>query len=265
MSNKHPILGRGELYVKDIEKRYYGGPQKLPHTYHENKIALIKDIASIQEEVQRNDEIFLQEKVVCIRMEPKFEAKSYSPDMILSVDGITPIGGRKYIISKSEEGLVKSKLYFAKTSDRGLENLKYILESGQKDNTVTWQNQISTIRTIDLLDSTEKISGFSSTWDSGLVEIVLHPFIWNDTFAMQQFLTLLDLETDKYKISGYENGPLFCAAVCNHETLERLVKFNPLRTVHPLGELNIPNMRGNSFFDAPVPPLYIVSSATTKT
>ena len=256
MSNKHPILGRGELYVKDIEKRYYGGPQKLPHTYHENKIALIKDIASIQEEVQRNDEIFLQEKVVCIRMEPKFEAKSYSPDMILSVDGITPIGGRKYIISKSEEGLVKSKLYFAKTSDRGLENLKYILESGQKDNTVTWQNQISTIRTIDLLDSTEKISGFSGTWDSGLVEIVLHPFIWNDTFAMQQFLTLLDLETDKYKISSYENGPLFCAAVCNHETLERLIKFNPLRTVHPLGELNIPNMRGNSFFDAPVPPLY---------
>ena len=73
---------------------------------------------------------------------------------------------------------------------------------------------------------------------------------------MQQFLTLLDLQTDKYKISGYENGPLFCAAVCNHETLERLVKFNPLRTVHPLGELNIPNMRGNSFFDAPVPPLY---------
>lgn len=256
MSNKHPILGRGELYVKDIEKRYYGGPQKLPHTYHENKIALIKDIASIQEEVQRNDEIFLQEKVVCIRMEPKFEAKSYSPDMILSVDGITPIGGRKYIISKSEEGLVKSKLYFAKTSDRGLENLKYILESGQKDNTVTWQNQISTIRTIDLLDSTEKISGFSGTWDSGLVEIVLHPFIWNDTFAMQQFLTLLDLETDKYKISSYENGPLFCAAVCDHETLERLIKFNPLRTVHPLGELNIPNMRGNSFFDAPVPPLY---------
>lgn len=33
MSNRHPILGRGESYVKDIEKRYYGGPQKLPHTY----------------------------------------------------------------------------------------------------------------------------------------------------------------------------------------------------------------------------------------
>lgn len=26
-----------------------------------------------------------------------FTHKSYSPDMILSVDGITPIGGRKYI------------------------------------------------------------------------------------------------------------------------------------------------------------------------
>ena len=48
MSNKNPILGRGELYVHDIEKRYYGGPQKLPHSYHVNKMALIKDISTIQ-------------------------------------------------------------------------------------------------------------------------------------------------------------------------------------------------------------------------
>lgn len=256
MSNKNPILGRGELYVSDIEKRYYGGPQKLPHSYHENKIALIKDISTIQEEIQCNDEIFLPEKVICVRMEPKFEAKSYSPDMLLSIDGISPIGGRKYTISKSEEGSVNSKLYFAKTNDKGLENLKTILASGEKDNTVTWQNQISMIRTIDLLDCTEKISGFSSTWDSGLVEIVLHPFVWNNEFAMQQFLSLLDLSEDRYRINGYENGPLFCAAECTQEILDRLAKFNPLRTIHPLGELNIPNMRGKSFFDAPAPPLY---------
>lgn len=117
MSNKHPILGRGELYVSDIEKRYYGGPHKLPHTYQENKISLIKDISIIQDDIKFNNEIFLHEKVICIRMEPKFEAKSYSPDMILTIDGITPIGGRKYTISKSEEGSVNSKLYFAKTSD----------------------------------------------------------------------------------------------------------------------------------------------------
>ncbi len=29
MSEKHPILGRGELYVSDIEKHYYGGPQNF--------------------------------------------------------------------------------------------------------------------------------------------------------------------------------------------------------------------------------------------
>lgn len=58
---------------------------------------------------------------------------------------------------------------------------------------------LQTVSMTELYDtvSTEKISGFSGTWDSGLVEIVLHPFIWNDTFAMQQFLTLLDLETNK--------------------------------------------------------------------
>lgn len=95
-------------------------------------------------------------------MEPKFEAKSYSPDMILSTNGISPIGGRKYTISKSKEGSVNSKLYFAKTSDKGLENLKTILVSGQKDNTVTWQNQISMIRTIDLLDTSEKFQDFQA-------------------------------------------------------------------------------------------------------
>nr|WP_195282431.1 S8 family serine peptidase [Harryflintia acetispora] len=256
MSNKHPILGRGELYVSDIEKRYPGGPQKLPHSYHENKMTLIKDISTIQKEIQCNDEIFLPEKVICVRMEPKFEAKSYSPNMLLSIDGISPIGGRKYTISKSEEGAVNSKLYFAKTSDRGLENLKAILGSGRKDNNVTWQNQISMIRTIDLLDTTEKISGFSNTWDSGLVEIVLHPIVWNNDFAMQQFLSLLNLSDERYRVHGYENGPLFCAAECTQEVLDRLAKFNPLRTIHPLGELNIPIMRGKSFFDAPAPPLY---------
>lgn len=256
MSNKHPILGRGELYVSDIEKRYYGGPHKLPHTYQENKISLIKDISIIQDDIKFNNEIFLHEKVICIRMEPKFEAKSYSPDMILTIDGITPIGGRKYTISKSEEGSVNSKLYFAKTSDQGLENLKTILEFGEKDSIVKWQNQISMIRKIDLLDSIEKISGFSSTWNSGLVEIVLHPIIWENDFAMQQFLSLLDLDEEKYRITGYENGPLFCAAECTQDVLNRLAKFNPLRTIHPLGKLNIPDMRGRDFFDAPLPPSY---------
>ncbi|WP_099204966.1 S8 family peptidase [Scatolibacter rhodanostii] len=256
MNNKHPILGRGELYISDIDKRYYGGPPKLPHSYHENKITLINSISSIQEEIKHNDEIFLSEKVICMRMEPKFEAKSYSPDMLLSIDGITPIGGRKYTISKSEEGQVKSKLYFAKTNDDGLENLKHVLQSGQKDSVVTWQNQICTIRTIDLLAPNEKLSGFSSTWDSGLVEIVLHPFFWDDNFAMEQFLSILNLDKDKYKMTGYHNGPLFCAAECTQETINKLLMFNPLRTIHPLGELNIPNMRGKDFFDAPVPPIY---------
>ncbi|MEG2328894.1 S8 family peptidase [Anaerorhabdus sp.] len=256
MSNKHPILGRGELYVNDIDKRYYGGPLNLPHTYYENKISLIKDISIIQDEVQVKSEIFLPEKVICIRMEHKCEAKSYTPEMLLSIEGITSIGGRKYTISKAEENSINSKLYFAKVSDKGLENLKNTLESGEKDSIGTWRNQISMIRTIDLLESTEKITGFSSSWESGLVEIVLHPLEWGNGFELQQFITLLNLSEDKYKITYYENGPLFCAAECTQEVLERLTKFNPLRTIHPLGELSIPDMRGRKIFDAPIPPEY---------
>ncbi len=253
-NNKHPILGRGELYVSDIEKRYFGGPPQYPHTYTEGKQNLLNGLSSIKESINANSEVFLEEKVLCVRMEPKFEAKSYAPDMLMSIDGIHPIGGRKYSITEQDGSEIKAKLYFAKATDDGINNLFSTLEQGKKDSFATWQNQISAVRTIDLLSHKEKIAGFASDWDSGIVEIVLHPIVCNNDAAINKFLELLNLPDNKYKISSYSDGPTFCAAECSREDLERIALFNPLRIVHPLGEINIPDLREGQFFAAPKPP-----------
>lgn len=253
-NNKHPILGRGELYVSDIEKRYFGGPPQYPHSYVEGKQNLLNGLSSIKESIATNSEVFLGEKVLCVRMEPKFEAKSYAPDMLMSIDGIRPIGGRKYSITEQDGSETKAKLYFAKATDNGIDNLVRTLEQGKKDNVGSWQNQISAIRTIDLLSSKEKIAGFASDWNNGIVEIVLHPIICNNAAAIDKFLTLLNLPKDSYKITTYTEGPTFCAAECSREDLIRIAQFNPLRIVHPLGEINIPDLREGQLEDAPKPP-----------
>lgn len=261
--NSHPILGRGELYVSDIEKKYYGGPKQYPHTYDESKQNLLNGLSHIKESIVNNSEIFLKEKVLCVRMEPKFEAKSYSPDILLSIDGISPIGGRKYSIEGKNGNQIKAKLYFAKATDNGIDNLTQILRLGIKDNITTWENQISAIRLIDLLSPKEKIAGFADDWETGMVEIVLHPLVCSSVDAIEKFLKLLNLPQDKYKINRYENGPTFCAAECTKNDLERISRFNPLRSIHPLGEINIPNLRQYRLSDAPKPSTIKGKSKTT--
>jgi hypothetical protein len=143
--NKHPILGRGEFYISYIEKKYPGGPPKYPHTYQENKNNLLNNLLSIKKSISSNSEIFVKEKVLCIRMEPKFEAKSYSPDMIMTMDGIRPIGGRKYAISEKDDIQNKAKLYFAKATDLGIDNLFFTLVQGIKERT-KMAKSVNTIR-----------------------------------------------------------------------------------------------------------------------
>lgn len=55
----------------------------------------------------------MDEKVICVRMEPKFEAKSYVPTSIIPGDGsLEIVGGRKYRIESEED--TDAKLYFVK-------------------------------------------------------------------------------------------------------------------------------------------------------
>ena len=57
---------------------------------------------------------------------------------------------------------------------------------GLKDSVETWRDQIGSIHSMDLLQPDKKVMGFSDDWESGAVEIVLHPLQnkYNDTLEL---------------------------------------------------------------------------------
>lgn len=60
------------------------------------KINICNDLNNIKKKIEDKEEIFLDEKVLCIRLEPKLEAKSYVPDSLMISEDMQIIGGRKY-------------------------------------------------------------------------------------------------------------------------------------------------------------------------
>jgi len=249
---KRPIIAYGELYVEPISKKMAGGPKTYPHEYTDAKNNIISQLNKITETFasateQNNDEIFTQDKIVCFRMEPKFEAKSYVPTSIISsVEEMKLVGGRKYAINEfgtDEDDIQTAKLYFVKTTAEGIENLKSLLEEGKRDDVKAWREQICSLRSMDLLTPNEKIMGFDEEWAEGSVEIVLHPTGNNVETTIKAFCEYCKIPEENMIIRPYHDGLTFISAKCNWDTVNRISKFNILRNIHPLGKVDIAPFR----------------------
>ena len=73
MKDKHPILANGQYYIESLVKRTYSGDIEYPHEYEDAKIKLTEDISVIQNAIKDSDEVFADQKVVCIRLEPSLK------------------------------------------------------------------------------------------------------------------------------------------------------------------------------------------------
>lgn len=82
-AGKYPILAHGELYIDLITRAPRLIEKETPHEYSYAKQKLIENIDEIFNSMQGSNEIFVDEKILCIRLEPKFEAKSYIPYSIV--------------------------------------------------------------------------------------------------------------------------------------------------------------------------------------
>ncbi|MDR1136658.1 MAG: hypothetical protein LBL49_10895 [Clostridiales Family XIII bacterium] len=149
--NKYPIIAHGELYIEPITKKGGGGVKKIPHEYAAAKQKIIADIDRIFDVIQEKREIFLEEKIVCVRMEPKFEAKSYVPTQLLTDESMSIVGGRKYTFVDDTLEEQTAKLYFIKTDNNGIRKIKETLSIGVKDNVDAWCDQVGSIHSMDLL------------------------------------------------------------------------------------------------------------------
>ena len=241
--NKYPIIAHGELYVEPITKKGGGASKKIPHSYEEAKSRIISDIDNLFQEIQNHQEIFLDEKIVCVRMEPKFEAKSYVPSQLLTQDSMSIVGGRKYRFTNDFQEEQFAKLYFIKTDGLGIRKLKETLSSGTKDNVNAWRDQIGSVHSLDLLLPEEKVMGFPDEWEGGTVEIILHPLQNEIDKMLELFYSASSIPVENTRIKTYEDGLTFISAKCSREEIDRVKHLNPLRAIHPLGRVGISPVR----------------------
>lgn len=234
MKDKHPILANGQYYIDPLVKKTYGGEIKYPHEYEDAKIKLTQDITNIQSAITDSDEIFANQKVVCIRLEPKFEAKSYVPSSLVAGTDMKMIGGRKYKIDAESDK--KGKLYFVRTTDDELEQLKTKISTGQKDHVKKWKNQICTIKSIDLLQPGEKSLGFPESWEEGDVEVVIHPLGYEEKNVIDEFFITTGLNKENAAIRSYDDGLTFLCVHMDLEARKAAEKYNPLRSIKPLND-----------------------------
>lgn len=253
---KYPIIAHGEKYIEPVIKKNNFGNKNMPHEYGEAKSKICSNLSDIEQKIIDGSEVFMDEKVLCVRLEPKFEAKSYMPTSIAVSEDMKFIGGRKYKYVTPDGEEKYAKLYFLKTKNEGIVKLKNILETGQKDHVDTWRKQIQSINTIDLLNGNEKVQGFADDWEKGNVEIVLHPMGKdNEKKVINEFCSMSGLALDEIIIRSYSEGIIFISAMCDKKTIEQVKMFNPLRSIHPMGEIELDPFRMvMPASEGPIPP-----------
>lgn len=263
MSEKLPIIAHGETYATPIDRNHGGGPRIRPHEYEEARTRLLADIATVQGQIRSNPDLYLDEKIVCVRLEPKFEAKSYAPSsMLTSSDEIKVVGGRKYRTGESQPAGEQSdddkdlkpeyaKLYFLRATSKGIADFENALRNGTTVSDA-WRNEITSIRSFDLLRPEEKVLGFDEDWDSGIVEAVLHPFGQDEESAIKLFCQASGLDRSDIEVRAYRGGVTFVAAKMSKEAAVAAARINPLRTVHPMGRVSFePMIRSTLVAPAP--------------
>lgn len=252
---KLPILTHGEAYIESIKKNQGGADKIYPHDYKTARERAISNIRKLQEDIEQNKKYFIDEKVICLRLEPNFEAKSYCPYAIANqYEDMKIIGGRKYNYPRFQNDENKAKLYYVRTNDSGIQKLLNTLENNLKIDNNSWVQQIRSLNVIDLLSPEERKMGFDANWVSGQTEFILHPMGERNTSeVISKFFLLSGLKRDHASIRTYSDGITFISAFANNENIENVIKYNPLRSVHPTGKFEISTFR-NQINEGPLPP-----------
>jgi len=250
----NPVLTGGEKY-SDIVSKKLGGNNTAPEiTFEQAKQRLVKQIRETRTIISSMPTKFRlpTEFVVCIRMNPKYSAKSYFPNALIktaSQNEMDPIGSRNWY---PQEKTSPAKLIFARTTEHGLTKVENFLQS---DANISDQLSLDVrrIEKFDLLSNEEKVSGFQNDWEEGYVEFVFHPFLQDKNLVMKTFQENTNLED--LEIREYESGIVFALAKTNKESLDHIKDYNPLRSAHPLQVEIQPFIRSFSSGTGPKPPI----------
>lgn len=267
MSNneKRPILAKGEEYI--VPYKLEGGmpkDDKRP-SFDEARYRLSHEVKNALEIIDKTPKQFIMDEIIInVKMDVDYSAKSYHPSALISQVNADDVGSKKWmkeIPSASENKSKKIKIgkeIFLRLNRNKLENFERQLRQGNGFS----KGAIDNIRSIDSLyfdNHSSLINKFTEDWTEGRVELVLHPFESNIEKAREQLLKLIEQyggDTSKVKFKTYKSGITFASALLSRNTLSNVLKFNPIRTAHPIFLKQLPSIRsGGSNIPLPLPPI----------
>ena len=235
-----PILTKAEEYT-EIPEPLKGFPRQDNRPgYEMARDRLINEINDIENKINCLDSKYVMSNVILnLQMRIDRSAKSDHPTSFLKGMGIKQVGTKKWVQQeKNKKGDVTKKIgkdIFIMTNKSNLTNIKSLLNTNSLQ-----EKDKDTIRSFEKLyidDHNNALKLFSSEWDCGRVEVILHPYYDEEEQMFEKFKKLLvengvNLETMRTK--QYEKGPRFISVLVNKEALNAIKQFNPLRSVHPL-------------------------------
>lgn len=222
----YPVLTCG-AYLEPAARR----PKGYFHKYSEAKTKVLSDLDMILEQIHTMDKYFLSEKVICVRLEPDLDLK-HSPVLVTSASVHMKCLGWKTYLCTTSDGNRSARLYFIRTTDQGIEDLRKVLISGEKDSDAAWKRHISSIHALNFLTPEERMIGLSDEWKSGIVKMVLHPMGKDSDKALMLLYDLSKIPKDQTKVFKYKNGSIMTYCKCTRDNIEGIKLLNPLKSVH---------------------------------
>lgn len=271
--NFRPILGKGEKYIFPHENRP-GLPikDKRPE-YEEARDNLIQEIDNVKNQmIDIAPKYKVEEVVVNLRMALGYTAKSYHPNNLIRLSGIKDIGSKKWVKKEKVNDKVKTqhgKDIFLRFSEQELSYLESLLHQSESNLSKGFKDDVRTIEQMYINNNSHLLDIFSSDWDSGRVEIVLHPFGELEKHVEHKFMELFIKSggnSEEVKIRNYYPGPTFVSLSIKRPTLEEIIKFNPIRTAHPMELKGVTGIRSEvptNPIPLPKPPKIKVKSSVT--
>lgn len=256
-----PILGNGEHYVTPDKPRQ-GPPieQKNLPTFEESRNKLLNGIKEIKQVISSVDVPYrVKEVVLNLKMLPGYTAKSFHPDTLIRHAGATDVGSKKWVstvLDKNDKPKeVIGKQVFLRMSNDSLKYFERQLNQKEGQLPKGFVDEARLIEDFFFGDNTELLNSFGDDWESGRVELVLHPFGDLEDEVIEKFTSLYERfggDPEKFRWRSYNPGPLFMSMYVDRQLLQNILVFNPIRTAHPLRFRGIPKV-SRSLTNIPMP------------
>jgi len=244
---RRPILINGEEYIEPFKKKPTPPGRDKRQTYDEARYKLAENITTVIEEVDLySQEMILDDFVLKMRLDINCSAKSYHPKKVISRVRAKELGTKKWsqkAIVRGKPTLKTSNEVFIKINKSDLIRFKSNLlkdsgfNEGEKD-------ELRNIDSIYFDNHESLLSKFPEDWEEGRVEFVLHPFSKSNSTVIEKFKEMIGSESkeDTVDIRLYDDGITFASVRITKPQLEKVIKFNPIRTINELRLCDLPKM-----------------------